>query len=193
MRRLLCAALLFLGSGRLYSQEADAPTQIEGSGAVVRFGSIVIDKEKKSVTFPGALNLTKGALEYLLVTEMGKTHESLLSTKVRPYDLQVAMLLLGVKPDEAARAEPPAQINRQYLQHAPELRGPKVDLYLSWHDQNGDHRLRAEDLIMNTEARAPMTDRPLDLQRLRALRRQIPRAGRWLHRRPRARLRGHGQ
>ena len=35
-------------------------------------------------------------LEYLIVAETGKTHESLLSTKIAPYDIQVAMLLLGI-------------------------------------------------------------------------------------------------
>ena len=157
---VLAFALSLLGPPRLDAQSGDTLSRIEGSGSVVRFGAIVIDKERKSATFPAAINLTQGALEYLLVTEMGKTHESLLSTKVQPYDLQVAMLLLGLKPNDAASAEPPAQINRQYLQKAAELRGPKVDLFLSWHDANGDHRLRPEDLILNTEARAQMTRGP---------------------------------
>ena len=152
-------ALLFLAA-RLHAQAPDPPSQVEGSGPVVHFGGIVIDKAKKSATFPAELNLAKGTLEYLLVTDMGKTHESLLSTKVQPYDLQVAMLLLGLKPNVTAGPQPPAQLNRAYLQNARELKGPRVDLLLSWHDAQGDHHLRGENLILNTDAGAPMTPGP---------------------------------
>ncbi|MBI4849846.1 MAG: hypothetical protein HY808_14950 [Nitrospirae bacterium] len=58
-------------------------------------GDIQIIKSKKSVSFPATVNMDKGLLEYLLVQGAGKTHESLFRTKVQPYDLQVALLLLG--------------------------------------------------------------------------------------------------
>jgi len=124
------------------------------------FKGIHIDKEKRTVTFPAAINMNEGMLEYLIVTEMGKTHESLLSTKIQAYDIQVAMLLLGVKPAAKAGSEPPAQLNKQYLQSAPELKGEKVDLFLAWQDAHGPHRLRAEDLIWNLKDNAVMRDGP---------------------------------
>ena len=87
------------------------PLRAESSGAkVIDFQGIQIDKENRTVTFPAAINMDGGMLEYLIVTEMGKTHESLLSTKIQPYDIQVAMLLLGIKPAGKADSEPPGQI-----------------------------------------------------------------------------------
>jgi hypothetical protein len=39
--------------------------------------------------------MNKGLLEYILVRNGGKTHESLLRTQVDPYQVQLALLLLG--------------------------------------------------------------------------------------------------
>jgi hypothetical protein len=124
------------------------------------FRGITIDKEKRTVTFPAAINMSQGMLEYLIVADTGKTHESLLSTKIQPYDIQVAMLLLGIKPSGKAGSEPPAQINRQYLAGAPELKGEKISLYLTWHDATGDHRVRPEEMIWNLKENAAMTEGP---------------------------------
>jgi hypothetical protein len=60
-----------------------------------RIGDIEINKNKKSISFPASINMDKGLLEYLLVQGAGKTYESLFRTKVQPYDLQIAFLLLG--------------------------------------------------------------------------------------------------
>ncbi len=65
------------------------------SPGVFRIGNILINKETRSITFPALVNMDKGLLEYLLVYSSGKTHESLLRTRVEPYNLQLAFLLLG--------------------------------------------------------------------------------------------------
>jgi hypothetical protein len=67
------------------------------SPGVFRLGDIEIIKADRSITFPAQVNMNKGLLEYLLVHNSGKTHESLFRTQVRPYDLQLAFLLLGYK------------------------------------------------------------------------------------------------
>ena len=94
-----------------------------GGAKLIDFRGIRIDKEKKTVTFPAEINMQSGMVEYLMVTDKGKTHESLLSTKIEPYDIQVAMLLLGIKPAAAAETQPPAQITKDYLTKEPELKG----------------------------------------------------------------------
>lgn len=126
--------------------------------APLEFRGITIDKQKRTVTFPAEINMQDGMLEYLIVADTGKTHESLLSTKIEPYDIQVAMLLLGIKPSGQAGSEPPAQLNRRYLSSAPELKGEKVSLFVAWQDAGGGgHRARAEDLIWNLKENAPMS------------------------------------
>ena len=126
-----------------------------GNG-VVDYRGIHIDKTKGTVTFPAEINMQTGMLEYLIVAETGKTHESLLSTKIEPYDIQVAMLLLGVQPAGKSDSEPPGQITKAYLKTAPELKGDRVNVFLTW----PGHRARAEDLIWNLDKNAVMTPGP---------------------------------
>jgi hypothetical protein len=126
------------------------------SGGMVDYRGIHIDKGKGTVTFPAEINMQTGMLEYLLVADTGKTHESLLSTKIEPYDIQVAMLLLGAEPAGKSDTAPPGQITRDYLKTAPELKGDRVNVLLTW----TGHRVRAEDLIWNLDKNAVMTPGP---------------------------------
>lgn len=86
-----------------------------------RMGEILIDKSSKSVEFPAEINMEKGLLEYLVVRNSGKTHESLLRTGVQPFHLQVACLLVGLEGTDAPLAR----------QGAPELpTGDPVEIHL---------------------------------------------------------------
>jgi hypothetical protein len=125
-------------------------------GQTLDYKGITIDKDKQTVSFPAAINMSSGMLEYLLVNDTGKTHESLLSTKIQPYDLQVAMLLLGIKPAGNSDAEPPGQITRDYLKTAPELTGDKINLLLSIKGR----QMHAEDLVWNLQDNTPMSEGP---------------------------------
>ena len=61
-------------------------------------GKIQLDQEKATLRFPAQINQKAGPIEYLLVADYGKIHESLLRTDVPPYHVQLALLLLGAKP-----------------------------------------------------------------------------------------------
>ena len=63
-----------------------------------RVGNVTIDSKLQVAAFPAKVNQIVGLIEYALVTDSGKVHESFLSTKISPGDVHVAMLLLGVKP-----------------------------------------------------------------------------------------------
>lgn len=76
-------------------KQRTAPLIEKISPGIFRIGNIQIDKNDRSIAFPALINMDKGLLEYLLVSSGGKTHESLLRTRVKPYDLQIAFLLLG--------------------------------------------------------------------------------------------------
>lgn len=62
-----------------------------------RIGAVTVDAELKAVAFPAKVNQLVGLIEYALVTETGKVHESFLSTKVKPSDIYAGLLLLGAK------------------------------------------------------------------------------------------------
>ena len=60
-----------------------------------RVGEVTVDARLRVAAFPAKVNQIIGLIEYALVTEQGKTHESFLSTKIKPGDLHIALLLLG--------------------------------------------------------------------------------------------------
>src|SRR4051812_24418542 len=61
-------------------------------------GRMQFSSATHEIRVPTTVNMTEGALEYALVHENGKTHESLLKTKVSPTELNVAMLLCNYEP-----------------------------------------------------------------------------------------------
>lgn len=159
LRPLLC--LLFVAFPCLLTaQEAVAPAMQELSPGVFQIGKLRLDKIARSISFPGRVNMSKDIIEYVLVTSMGATHESLLASDVQPSDLHFAMLLLGAKgagllapqPGDA----PPGQIDADYLRKAPRLKGDNLSFEVKWKDKGGKkHSAQVEDWLMNAETRKP--------------------------------------
>jgi hypothetical protein len=99
------AWLLFLalgfGAGGLASDKpsAELNERVKQVGpGMYRVGDVTVDAKLGVAAFPAKVNQLVDLIEYALVTETGKIHESFLSTKARPSDIHAAMLLLGIKP-----------------------------------------------------------------------------------------------
>ncbi len=160
---LLSAALLAVA----LAQDADSPpvtpVMREVSPGIYEIGKIRLDQKARSVRLPGVLNMKDGILEYLLVTEHGSVHESLLVCAVQPNDLHFAMLLLGAKgsgADNSPGAVPPGQIDAQYLKTAPKLRGEAVAISVQWKEGGQEKSAPVEDWIFNTATKKPMKRGP---------------------------------
>ena len=69
----------------------------EVAPGVFELGTIRLDKNASTVSFPAKVNMVDGLIEYILVTSKGATHESVLVTEVSPQNVHMAMLLLGAK------------------------------------------------------------------------------------------------
>jgi len=137
------------------------PSIKEISPGIFQVGGVSLNKNTRTATFPGTINMTRGLVECMLVQEGGKTHESLLATKVEPYHIHVAMLLLGAKvakPD--GEKPPPDAIDAQYLKTAPKPKGDAVILKVRWKDGDKDVEVNAEDLMENDAKKAPMSRGP---------------------------------
>ena len=145
---------------------AAAPSIREESPGIYQIGLLRLDQKAMTLTFPGALNMNQGLLEYLIVTPLGSTHESLLVTDVPPTDIQFAMLLLGAKgsgintpaPDQA----PPPQIDAKYLKTAPRLVGDDILIRVKWKAGSEEKVAPVEDWLINlqnkkTVSRGPWT------------------------------------
>ena len=143
-------------------QPADTPPPSirELSPGVWQVGAMRVDRAEGSVRFPAIMNLTNGLLEYVLVHVRGKDHESLLTTEVQPYHLQVAMLLLGAKgadPKLLTNAPPSGPIRSAELGAAnPPVPGEAVTVEIEWRDEKGVRRYPAAALLRNKRTGKPM-------------------------------------
>ena len=117
-------------------QQRQLPSPIERvSPGVFRIGDVMLNKKEKSISFPALVNMDKGLLEYLIVSSSGKTHESLFRTKVQPYNLQIAFLLLGFEGTD----------NKLAQQGSPEKPvGEPLEIMV-------EHKQQAETTIVNVE------------------------------------------
>jgi hypothetical protein len=104
-------------------------------------GPIKINSEKREVRVPAQVNMTEGILEYALVHEHGKTHESLLRTTASPTELNVALLLSHFEPHlkDAAKflADPSEQVKARMAQPMEHEGANHMRLTLEWKDASG--------------------------------------------------------
>ncbi|MSR42509.1 MAG: hypothetical protein EXS29_01845 [Pedosphaera sp.] len=149
------AATLFLASIPLFAQDTPpkppAPPQVQQiAPGLFQVGTVRLDKNKQTLSFPAHFHITEGLIEYLVVTTAGKLHESLLRTEAQPQHVQVSMLLLG------AKAAPADQI--QQLLEKPNLAipGAPVEIELRWKAGGKERSVRIEELVLNKKTKGPM-------------------------------------
>ncbi len=129
---------------------------------IFQVGGVRLDKRQRTLSFPAALNMNEGLIEYLIVTASGKTHESLLQTDVEPYHVQVAMLLLGAKgapakPLTNAPSGGPIKGDALANAAATPIRGEPVNLELRWQLGGVERVCRLEELVLDVKKNAPMS------------------------------------
>ena len=124
-------------------------------------GDIRFSSATHEVRIPAVVNMTEGILEYALVHETGKTHESLLRTTVSPTELNVALLLCHYEPHikEAAQFLPdPKPETRAKMALPMEREGAnQVRITAQWKDKDGKERIaKLSDWILNKKRGAAL-------------------------------------
>jgi len=108
------------------------------------FGDIIINKNQRSITIPAVSNQRNGLVEYGLVHEEGKIHESLFRTKVRPQIFHTSLLLLKIKPVESffenIWSDDPKQID--YSDRC-------LEIIVTWDENGTKHESLLESLSTN--------------------------------------------
>jgi hypothetical protein len=79
-------------------QPAPAPQFRVIDANTLAVGLVTVHKQERTFTLPAKVNMNERVIEYALVTDAGKTHESLFATDAKPRDIHLAALLLGVVP-----------------------------------------------------------------------------------------------
>ncbi len=128
--------------------KADIPMIRKLSDGKFQIDNIVVSKPEGSVSAPGVINMDEGLVEYLACGPAGKLHESVLRVDVKPYYLQIALLLLGLEPGDKP-------LDFQGADGVPE--GDPVEILVSWQNGGGKKvERRAEELILNSLTKEPM-------------------------------------
>ncbi len=116
----------------------NTPIRTVGPG-VFQLGQVRLDKAQRTVSFPATLNLAytnNPLMEYFLVTDYGKAHESVLKTETPPYQVHLAMLLLSGQAGgtNTLQAAPEAQLKSPGKEALP---GERVEIQVSWQGADG--------------------------------------------------------
>ncbi len=129
------------------------PEPVVGGG-LVRLGQVTVDAQARSASFPARVNMTHGTVEYALVADYGKTHESLLVTDAAAVHVQSALLLLNLRATgtNAVRAEGVLEVPAESA----------VAVRVAWDGAEGRVTRRLEelvDLVSNEGGRTVVTGR----------------------------------
>jgi hypothetical protein len=170
----LIAASLLLGSGLLSAQEAvtDPEKQLAEKMAAAQgrlqktsptqysLGTIQIDAAKREIRFPCTLLHQQIPIEYILVHETGKDHETILTTAVTPIDLQVALLLANYTPGSTGLfAKLPKDEPLPFKEQAPKTPGAHRALITAeWEIDGKKHSSPLSQWIQNSDLRVPPPD-----------------------------------
>lgn len=89
------------------------------SETAFRIGLVTCDRATRTMTIPVQVKLREGPIEYALVTNKGKVHESLLVTDASPLHIQTAALLLGLSPQPGKGKPIPVVIEVEWSTNGP--------------------------------------------------------------------------
>jgi len=138
---------------------AKAIQRIEGD----RFqcGLIEFHQKTREIRLPGKVNIREGPLEYVLVHESGKVHESLLSTAVRPTELNIVLLLLNWKKSEAFFDFSEPERGGVPVKNAQNPPASQLEMHVEWKDKEGKvQTVRVENWMHQIEKRAKVSEGP---------------------------------
>ena len=120
------------------------------------FGDVLLDREARTLELPGISNQVNGLVEYGLVHEGGKIHESLFRTNVRPQIIHAAFLLLKQKPIDGF-------FENLWSENPQKLRFPKdcIGVEVIW-DSNGTQKTDPlENMVINQTNQKGITSKSI--------------------------------
>ncbi len=128
-----------------------------------RIGQISFDQKSRTITFPAYLESKDHLLEYLLVHENGKIHETLFTTTVSATNLNIALKLLHYKesPELFQTRDENLLPTGQYPDVPTEIKkAARITLIASWKEKDKVISRPVNDLIYNNESTLSMPAGP---------------------------------
>jgi len=122
-----------------------------------RLGDVEFDSKTKEVSIPATVNMREGGpIEYVLVHENGKVHESILTTSASPLDIQIVLNLLSYKAgrgdvfDKLLTEEALAQAGKR------DEPGEGLNIFFLWKEGDKEKSSPVDTLVLDGEGTQPM-------------------------------------
>ncbi len=128
-----------------------------------RIGGITIDRKSREIRFPAEVNMTDGLLEFLIVQQKGKVHESLLATDVSPLHLNLAFTVLRYQPSPELyeKLDKDFTATGEFPQVPDDVKAAaRVSIEIEWLDAGKARRVAANDWLQHTVTTAAMPPGP---------------------------------
>lgn len=91
---LFCAWLALVASHGAETTNTPPPVRLIGPG-IFEVGAVRLDSLKREISFPAQVNMREGQIEYVVVSALGKLHESIFKSEGEPFHIHTAALLLN--------------------------------------------------------------------------------------------------
>ena len=146
---------------QLETRMADAQKRLKKlSDSRYQLGEILIDAAKRELRLPCKVLHQQIPIEYVLVHETGKDHETILTTAVSPLDLQVALLLANYTPGSTGLfAKLPGDEPLPFPEQPPKAAGAhRVQLTAEWQQDGEKKTSPLSQWVQNSDRRVPPSD-----------------------------------
>jgi hypothetical protein len=133
--------------------EPVTPSVKKLDGTRYQVGDVTFDQKTREIRFPTQVNMTEGLLEFLIVHQNGKVHESLLTTTVSPSHLNLAFTLLGYSPSKELYLLPDenGKLPTVYPDVPAEVKAAaRVMIHVEWSDDGEIRRIPINEWIQHT-------------------------------------------
>jgi hypothetical protein len=117
-----------------------------------RIGGVTFDHKTREIRFPATVNMTEGLLEFIVVHENGKIHESLLITRISPTHLNLAFTLLRYPPSPELYLLPneTGGTSGEFPEVPPDVKaGARISIEVEWEDGGKTRRFPINDWIQH--------------------------------------------
>ena len=139
------------------TNESSFPKAIDLGGGCYDFGGVLIDRKKTTISFDAKCNQTSGLVEYALVHQGGKIHESLFQTHIPPRWIHACLLLLKAKPYLDFFD---ANITLESKKEVIETQGCKLDILVIWDHEGESKTLDVASMVYNQISARTLDARP---------------------------------
>jgi hypothetical protein len=134
------------------AEQAGKPSVKKLDDTRFQVGEIIFDSKTREIQFPAEVNMTEGALEFLVVHRNGKVHESLFSTTISATHLNLAFTLLHYQPSKelVPVVSDTGGASEKYTQVPAAVKAAaRVMIQVEWNDDGKTRKVPASEWIQH--------------------------------------------